>query len=175
MAQAEIVKGFFRRFRRGAALCKIPFWHDLTRVYNVLETIEGDGLIAIDKPRALAGLGWRIRLTTDKYAQPVEPRPFALTLDGNTASVRWCWYMRGPVWVEREEEPTFELSGTDVVLCAKINTETGEVTLDDTPDAAVPDTSEFFRAPLYKLERAASDDAWRVAVDLRPGCLVMWV
>jgi len=39
----------------------------------------------------------------------------------------------------------------------------------------VPDTSEFFRAPLYKLERAASDDAWRVAVDLRPGCLVMWV
>lgn len=59
----------FRRFNRKIALCKIPFWSNLTKVFNILETIEGDNGITIHKPN-LRGFGWRISGATLNAAQP---------------------------------------------------------------------------------------------------------
>ena len=110
-------------------------------------------------------------------AQTPRRRTFDLSVEDGVAKCVRCWYLRGPVWVRREEEPTLELptGGVEFVLSAKINTLTGEVALDAGYDSVVPDTSEFVRVPLYLFARASESAGWRVSVDLRPGMVTLYV
>lgn len=105
------------------------------------------------------------------------PRTFDVELSSSSAKIVRCWYLRGPVWKTREEEPELSLSGTEVTLCARINLATGEVSLTDEPDLVLPGASDYFVAPLFVLRRADEEEGsdWYVAVDLRPGCLVVYV
>ena len=56
----QMCPGFFRRPKIKQSLCKMHFVFNLTRVFNILETITGIGGIAIRKPRGGDGVGWTI-------------------------------------------------------------------------------------------------------------------
>lgn len=70
---SQVIAGFFRRFGAGAALCRMHFFYNLSRVFNVLETIEGSGGIVIDKPAYSKGYGWRIRIDGNDTQQALFP------------------------------------------------------------------------------------------------------
>ena len=65
---------WWKRWKRGDAVCKVANAEALNRVYNVLEDLEVQGLngidAQIDKPTGAGGKGWTI--TIDGYALSVK-------------------------------------------------------------------------------------------------------
>lgn len=103
------------------------------------------------------------------------PKPFDFkvnTKDG--VQLTRCWYRRGEMWVKRTEEPSLAIEGTTATLCARINTRTGEVTLSVTPDTELPAEDGFVNRAIYELERATTNDAWRVGCDIRWSAVQLW-
>lgn len=109
---------------------------------------------------------------------PPDPgkRTFDLRIGGGVAYVSRCWYMRGPVFVRRPEEPSLNLAnkGVETVLSAAIDTVSGAVTLVTGYDEKPPASGDSVRMPLYVLKRRYGG-AWRVDCDLRPGLIVLYI
>jgi hypothetical protein len=163
----------FPRFRPNAAPSALPFGRIFRILYNILETATG-----IDRgsgPGAADGLGWHFGHHRESLANGDGiPRPFDISsIDASSVTVTRCWYSLNLVWITREEEPSLELSGVLCTLCAKINTQTGEVALSVTPLSAMP-TDEYAHVPIYVLSRATESEAWRVTADVRPGAIQIY-
>ncbi len=75
--------GFFKRWVRGTALCRIPFYDNFRKLFNILETIEGRNGIKILKPTGNDGFGWTITKDYDKSDPDIS---VASPADGGTAS-----------------------------------------------------------------------------------------
>lgn len=99
------------------------------------------------------------------------PRAFDIKdLTTTSITVYRCWYMRGTVTNLRAEEPTVALTGTTIIVSAKIKHDTGEVTLEAGAapyDTASDDTAEYVRMPLYKLARGGTGELWYIEEDYR--------
>lgn len=100
------------------------------------------------------------------------PEPFDIAELTTSITVENCWYMKGPLYVEKAAPAAYEVTGTGTVtVCAVFDTLTGAVTLDQSPDTTQPPTSRYIHVPIYKLSRATGDDNWRVTHDLRTGLI----
>lgn len=91
-------------------------------------------------------------------------------LTTTSITVTRCWYMRQSVAVFSADEPSATLSGTEIIVSAKINKATGAVTLEagEAPYDTVPNkTAEYLRRPLYHLMRADASAGWVVYDDFR--------
>lgn len=103
------------------------------------------------------------------------PEPYDIkALSKTSITLTRCYDLRGPVLLYQSGDLTIALTGTDVYVCAKINTDSGEAVLSLTPDLTDPsDDSVFVNIPKYRLLRATTDDMWNVACDLRKMGLVL--
>lgn len=169
MSSNEIKAGFFRRFSKKDWLAGIGLHFNLTRIFNILETIQGVDGIYIDKPTSLNGYGWRIGISSMENALNVYPRPWDITFgEGETPEVTLsnCCYMRGPVYRD-VGALTCTLTGTeDITICAHINHDTGSVDLHETYDDDIPaDADNVLKIPLYIVQNI--EGVWSVKVDLR--------
>ncbi len=93
--------GFFKRWVRGTALCRIPFYDNFRKLFNILETIEGRNGIKILKPTGNDGFGWTITKDYDKSDLPAG--------DSTNVALKWSeadlsWKAVLPVEVENDEQ-----------------------------------------------------------------------
>ena len=93
--------GFFKRWVRGTALCRIPFYDNFRKLFNILETIEGRNGIKILKPTGNDGFGWTITKDYDKSDLPAG--------DSTNVALKWSeadlsWKAVLPVDVANDEQ-----------------------------------------------------------------------
>lgn len=98
------------------------------------------------------------------------PKPWDISFapgeSTTTATLSNCCYMRGPVYRD-VGELTCVLTGTeDITICAHIDHDTGDATLQDTFDEEIPaDADNMLKIPLYIVRSVAG--VWSVKLDLR--------
>src|SRR5690554_6799261 len=63
------IRNLFRRSKTGDPVSKVADSVNLNIVYNILEDIEGEGGIVIQKPAGLKGHGWKIVNMTSSIQQ----------------------------------------------------------------------------------------------------------
>jgi hypothetical protein len=97
-----IIANFFKRFRAGTALCKVPLYDNLSKLANIAETIQGAGGIEIQKPVTLNGRGWTIKYVGDQSSTQLSvARPWDIFFDANLiATCSNCIYKNLPVCVD---------------------------------------------------------------------------
>ena len=115
------------------------------------------------------------------------PRPFHLTIAGDTAGLTDCILRRDTLMIFSDTPLNVNIgSGTGTwFIYVKLNTvnnslsaafsdtTSGENRYCDPAEAGVPESDEV-RLPLYRLHRATSDDAWQVTLDLRETALSLF-
>lgn len=104
---SQIVNGFFERFSKDASLCRIPFYDNSVKLFNVLETIQGQNGIKIVKS-GNDGNGWYITLDNVQFSLP----------DGDSTNVSLKWDNTNEKWTV--VKPIF---GTDAIVAGAVGTD----------------------------------------------------
>jgi len=144
-----------------AGLAKMAhFWERLEIIGGHIEWTYGYPRVIID------GQGTDAGLTAASYY------PWGIKgIVANAVTLQKCAYRRGPVTVFLSDL-SVELSGTETIIAAVIDTEAGTATLTHggsgtAYDAEVVEDSKYYRLPLYTMTRLNETSSWSVSVDWR--------
>lgn len=136
----QTANGFFERFSAKTALCRIPFYRNLTKIFNVLETIQGRNGIKIYKPVDNDGHGWSISLDySDSEGYIPELWTYKWDDTAKTGKI-WCgdntqpWFLRqdGSAYDPPQISGWFDIGTTSQSWYIKLNGDTSVITLENT-------------------------------------------
>ncbi len=115
MSEQAII-GFFRRFKQGASLCRMHFYYNLTRVFNVLESIEGRDGIYIYKNTGGRGYGWTIGIDKTGGVNGDADVYQSFAAGSQMKSIQTKSFTVGPVTFQVKQLYKFDAPDTKAVL-----------------------------------------------------------
>jgi len=162
---------FKKRPKKGDPISVLGYAAGVAALARAWEEFEGIG----------CHLEWSIfntpRLIIDTYKDETSSmrQAWELEIDGTTATVYDCLYMRGPVSTHTASVAVadFDAVGNTVFLYARISTTSGVVevltanSIANATDATIPTADDYFKKLLYRLERASSEAPFYATMDYR--------